>query len=159
MKRVSGDWVVAFSILAFSLFTIFYLIPCQIELAEEYELKSLSPAFFPELAAWIITGLSVLLTISLYRSHGRVQEDTREVTVGEEFRVIIAILIAVLYVFAFKYVGFIPASCLGLAALFFLQGKRRPFRLAILSVGTAVFVYLLFYYVMKVRFPEGIWLR
>ena len=158
MKRELREWVVAFAILAFGLFTIFYLIPCQIELAEEYELKSLSPAFFPELAAWIITGLSVLLIISLYRSLGHVQEDTSEMTMREEFRVITAIMIAVLYVFAFKYVGFIPASCLGLAALFFLQGKRRPFRLAILSVGTAVIVYLIFYYGMRVRFPEGVWL-
>ena len=87
------------------------------------------------------------------------EEDTRSMTVGDELRVLTAMGIAVLYVLAFKYIGFIPASCLGLAALFFLQGKRRPLRLAILSIGTAVIVYLIFYYLMKVRFPEGLWLR
>ena len=159
MKGIYREWVIAFTILAFSLFTIFYLIPDQIEITEEYELKSLSPAFFPRIATWIITGLSVLLLIIIFRSRKHPKEDTRTMTVGDEFRVLTAMIIAVLYVLAFKYIGFIPASCLGLAALFFLQGKRRPFRLAFLSVSTAVVVYLIFYYLMKVRFPEGLWLR
>jgi len=159
MKNIYREWVIAFAVLAFGLFTIFYLIPAQIEITEEYELKSLSPAFFPRVATWIITGLSVLLLISLFRSPGHQTKDTRGMTVGDEFRVVIAMVIAVIYVLAFKYMGFIPASCLGLAALFFLQGKRRPFRLAFLSVGTAVIIYLIFYYLMKVRFPDGIWLR
>ena len=133
MRGIYREWIIAFAILAFSLFTIFYLIPHQIEITEEYELASLSPAFFPRVATWIISGLSVLLLISLFRSRKHPKEHDRSMTAGDELRVLTAMGIGVLYVLAFKYVGFIPASCLGLAALFFLQGKRRPFRLAILS--------------------------
>jgi hypothetical protein len=156
MRGSLREWIIAFVILLFGVFTIYFLIPTQIEVTEEYELKSLSPAFFPLVAAWIVTGLSVILMISLLRSRNRRQEDTLEISWNDEFRVIAVIGIAVLYIFAFKYVGFIPASCLCLASLFWLQGKRRPLGLVFLSVGTAVIVYLVFYYGMKIRFPEGI---
>lgn len=156
MTYLFRDWIIALMILLFGVFTIFFLIPNQIEVTEDYELKSLSPAFFPQLTAWIITGLSVLFMISLFRSRGHRQEAALEITWNDEFRVMTAIGIAVLYLLAFKYVGFIPASCLCLAALFWLQGIRRPLRLVILSVGAAVIIYLVFYYVMRVRFPEGL---
>jgi hypothetical protein len=155
MKGTYRDWIIAFIILLFGVFTIFFLIPTQIEVTEEYELKSLSPAFFPQLTAWIITGLSVLFMISLFRSRGHRQEKGLDITWGDEFRVVGAIVISLLYLIAFKYLGFIPASCLCLAALFWLQGMRQPLRLVFLSVGTAVIVYLVFYYAMKIRFPEG----
>jgi putative tricarboxylic transport membrane protein len=156
MRSTFRDWIIALIILLFGVFTIFFLIPMQIEVTEEYELKSLSPAFFPQVTAWIITGLSVLFMISLFRSRGHRQEAAPEITWNDEFRVMAAIGISVLYLLAFKYVGFIPASCLCLAALFWLQGIRRPLRLTILSVGTVVIVYLIFYYVMRIRFPEGL---
>jgi hypothetical protein len=158
-KGVLREWFIAVGILFFSLFTIFYLIPAQIEVTEEYELRSLSPAFFPEVAASIIAGLSVLFMISLFRSRSFQRSENPQMTWGDEYRVIAAIGISVVYVLAFKYMGFIPASILGLAALFWLQGKRRPLRLIFLSVGTVLFVYFIFYYVMKVRFPEGLWWR
>ena len=151
------EWIIAIGILFFSLFTIFYLIPSQIEVTEEYELASLSPAFFPEVSASLIGGLSVLLIISLFRSRGERREEVTQMTMEDEFRVIAAIGIAAVYVLAFKYMGFIPASILGLGALFWLQGKRRPLRLILFSVGTVLFVYFIFYYVMKVRFPGGLW--
>ena len=158
-KSLLREWVIALSILLLSLFTLFYLIPAQIEITEEYELRSLSPAFFPEVAASIIAGLSILFMISLFRSAGFQKEEISQMTRGDEYRVIAAIGISVVYVLAFKYMGFIPSSILGLAALFWLQGKRQPIRLIFLSVGTALFVYFIFYYVMKVRFPEGLWWR
>lgn len=156
-KGLLREWFIAFGILFFSLFTLFYLIPSQIEITEEYELKSLSPAFFPEVAAAIIAGLSILMMISLVRSHGNLDEERPRMTIEEEYRVVAAITISALYVIAFKYVGFIPSSILVLAALFLLQGKRGLFRLIFLSVGTVLLVYFIFYYVMKVRFPEGLW--
>jgi hypothetical protein len=158
-KGLLREWIIAVCILFFSLFTVFYLIPSQIEVTEEYELASLSPAFFPEVSASLIAGLSVLLMISLFRSGGGQREEGTQMTTEDEFRVVVAIGIAAIYVLAFKYMGFIPASILGLGALFWLQGKRRPLRLILLSVGTVLFVYFIFYYVMKVRFPEGLWWR
>ena len=53
------EWIIALIILSFSLLTLFYLIPTQIELTDEYALRSLSPAFYPSVSAWIIAALSV----------------------------------------------------------------------------------------------------
>ena len=158
-KDRKREWAIAIAILSFGLLTLFYFIPSQIEITEEYELKSLSPAFFPEVAAWIITGLSILHMVNLFRSGRTLKSETSALAMADEARVLTAMAIAVLYVLAFKYAGFIPASCLGLAAMFWLQGKRRPVPLILLSAGTAVLVYLIFYHLMKVRFPEGLWWR
>jgi hypothetical protein len=151
------EWIIAIAIFTFSLFTILYLIPSQIEVTEEYDLKSLSPVFFPEVSAYLIALLSILLMVSLFRSGKRPMEEIPYMTRADELRVIAAIGIAAAYVLAFKYMGFIPASILGLGALFWLQGKRQPLRLILLSAGTTLVVYFIFYYVMKVRFPEGLW--
>lgn len=158
-KGLLREWVIASLILFFSLFTIFYLTPFQIELTEEYELKSLSPAFFPEVVTYVIAGLSVLLMINLFRSRKHYKDEIQEMTMGDECRVIANIGISAMYLLAFRYIGFIPSSILGLGALFWLQGKRRLLSLSFLSVGTVLFVYFIFYYVMKVRFPEGLWWR
>jgi len=158
MRSAFQDWAIALFILLFSLFTYFYLIPAQIEIAEEYDLRSLSPAFFPEVATSIIAGLSILLMISLLRSRGRRENIASQTNFADEIRVVAAIGISAAYVIAFKYMGFIPASILVLGALFRLQGKRF-FKLIFLSTGTVLFVYFVFYYVMKVRFPKGLWWR
>jgi len=158
MRSAFQDWIIALFILLFSLFTYFYLIPAQIEIAEEYDLRSLSPAFFPEVATSIIAGLSILLMISLLRSRRRRENVASQTNFGDEIRVAAAIGISAAYVIAFKYMGFIPASILVLGALFRLQGKRF-FKLIFLSTGTVLFVYFVFYYVMKVRFPKGLWWR
>jgi magnesium-transporting ATPase (P-type) len=156
-KGLQREWIIAVGIFFFSLFTIFYLIPTQIEDTEEYDLKSLSPVFFPEVSAALIAVLSILLMIILFRSSRHQGEEIAPITWGDELRVLAAMGIAAVYVLAFKYIGFIPASILGLGGLFWLQGKRRPLRLSLLSVGTVLFVYCIFYYIMKVRFPEGLW--
>jgi len=153
------EWIIAAAIFAFSLFTILYLIPSQIEVTEEYELKSLSPDFFPEVSAYLIAALSILLMIRLFRIPGGQKEKIPYMTIGDELRVIASIGIAAVYVLAFKYMGFIPASILVLMAFFWLQGRRKPLRLILLSAGTVLFVYFIFYYAMKVRFPEGLWWR
>lgn len=155
-KELLREWIIAIGIFSFSLFTIFYLIPSQIEATEEYELKCLSPAFFPEMSAVLITGLTVLFMISLLTYRRKRGGDSPHMTMEDEFRVLAAIGIAVVYVVAFKYMGFIPASILVLFALFRLQGKTRHVRLILLSAVTVLFVYFIFYYVLKVRFPVGL---
>ena len=125
-KGLLREWIIAVCILFFSLLTIFYLIPSQIEVTEEYELKSLSPVFFPEVSASLILGLSVLLMISLFRSRKRQREEIPHMTMADEFRVITAMAIAVLYVLAFKYAGFIPIKETPIRVPNMINAQRRP---------------------------------
>ena len=58
MQYRKKEVITAVSILVAALAIIFYVIPNYIDMEEEYELASLSPAFFPNLAAWVIAALA-----------------------------------------------------------------------------------------------------
>ena len=160
MSENKREWIIALVPLVFSLLTIFYLIPTQIELTEEYARRSLSPAFYPELSAWIIAFLSVLLILKRFRQPSQgVDEEGPGMRPKEEVRVGIAFFIALFFAFCFTYVGFLLATFLTLILFFILQGFRNPLRLFCFSAATTVVVYLFFRYGMKVHFPPGLWLR
>ena len=130
MRAELREWIIALSILAFSLFTQFYLIPNQVECLEEFEIQSFSPRFFPGLAAWIITGLAgLLILIRIVHKPPTPTVEKQRLTVLEELKVVGTFVIAIIYLLAFKYIGFILATFLGLGALLSLQGGlRRPFK-------------------------------
>jgi len=154
------EWIIAFIILSFSLLTIFYLIPSQIEITDEYARRSLSPAFYPGVSAWIIAGLSILLILKRFmRKTEGGDENGIGLTGRDELRVGVAFLIALFFAFAFKYVGFLPATFMTLIFFFLLQGIKSPFKLLCLSVCATAMVYVFFRYGMKVHFPHGLWLK
>ena len=154
------EWVIALIILSFSLLTLFYFIPTQIEITDEYALRSLSPAFYPELSAWIIAGLSLLLIVKRFRRTAKAGDENGEgLTGNEELRVGAAFVIAIIFALAFKYVGFLPATFLTLILFFVLQGIKSPFKLLCLSICATAVVYVFFHYGMKVHFPSGIWMK
>jgi putative tricarboxylic transport membrane protein len=160
MSENKKEWIIALIPMGFSLLTIFYLIPTQIELTEEYVRRSLSPAFYPELSAWIIALLSILLIIKRFR---RPQQTADEEGPGlsrrEELRVGLSFVIALFFAFCFKYIGFLPATFFTLILFFILQKIKNPLKLFCLSAAATVAVYLFFRYGMKVHFPPGIWIR
>jgi len=165
MSEKTKEIVIAVSILIFGLVTLFYLIPTQVKVAEGLEIKSLSPAFFPELAAVLIVFLSGVL-IATWFMHRKDQEEDEgltesrsEMTAGEELRVVGAFIIAALYYFGFKYFGFLIATVICLAGMFLLQGGKSGLRIAVLSVVVTLGLFAFFHYVMKVYFPTGILFR
>ena len=166
MSEKTKEIVIAFSILALGLVTLFYLIPTQVKVAEDLEIKSLSPAFFPELATVLIIFLSGVLIVTWFihctdrdDSDGRREPSRSEMTAREELRVLGAFLIAVLYYFGFKYFGFLITSAVCLTGMFLLQGGKSGCRIAILSVSVTLGLFAFFHYVMKVYFPVGVIFR
>jgi hypothetical protein len=168
MNKNRQDIMLAIAVMIFGLIILFFLIPTQVEMAEEYDVKSLSPAFFPELAAGLLVFLSVLLLFSQLLNRKRLAPiepeqsgcDTEEAfTRSDEIRVWLCFVISVAYYYGFKCIGFIPATILVLSGLFWVQGVRPARRLLIMSVVTTLLVYAFFRYVMKVYFPEALFWR
>jgi len=166
MSEKTKEIVIAVSILIFGLVTLFYLIPTQVKVAEGLEIKSLSPAFFPELAAVLIIFLSVVLIFTRFihrtdreDSDGSREPSRSEMTAREEFRVLGAFLIAALYYFGFKYFGFLITTAVCLAGMFLLQGGKKAHRIALLSITVTLGLFAFFHYVMKVYFPVGVIFR
>ena len=48
------------TVLIGALIVLFYVIPTFIDLEQEYDIASLSPAFLPIIATWLIAGLTSL---------------------------------------------------------------------------------------------------
>ena len=110
MGHIKREIITALSVLASALLVIFYLIPNYIELEEEFELASLSPAFFPLIAAWIIAGLAGLYLISILIRKKRgvdIDMDHEWLSAGKELNAYKSALVVIAYVFIIKYVGFI----------------------------------------------------
>lgn len=165
MTRKHLELGIAIGILFFGFLNLLYLIPTRVQVSEDIEIKSLSPAFFPELAAVLIVFLSGVL-IATWFMHRKdrpedeaLTESRSEMTAGEELRVAAVFIIAALYYLGFKYFGFLIATVICLAGMFLLQGGKSGLRIAVLSVVVTLGLFAFFHYVMKVYFPTGIIFR
>jgi hypothetical protein len=152
------ELITAISILVATLVIIFYVIPNNIDLEPEYDLASLSPAFFPNLATWIIAALAGLHIVNLlFQKKKAAAGDGEEewLSRSEELSAYKSAFVIVLYFFAMKYVGFLISTALVLAALFVLQDIKKPLRVILISILVTVGIFLFFFYVMQVHFPKG----
>ncbi len=117
---------------------------------------SLSPAFFPRLAATLICGLGLLLIVVEMASRER--NDVR-VPEGVRWRVfsyvIGTIAIMVLYTVFITWLGFIISTIIAMAAMMVLYGSRRWILIALISVTAPLIIYFFGLKVMFVLFPVG----
>ena len=98
MDYIKREKITGFSILAGTLIMNLYVIPYHIEITEKYQLASLSPAFFPRLAAWIIFCLSLLHILFTFL-HGKRRtpagEYTKWLSPGEERKAYLSALLII----------------------------------------------------------------
>jgi ABC-type Fe3+-siderophore transport system permease subunit len=148
---------IALGILIFGLVSIFYFIPTQIELTDDYDQHSLSPAAFPNLASWIIIALAGVLLLKSFRSpFGDEKGKSADAGSGQITSEAILFGLSILYVFGFHFLGFLPATAIIIFIFFFLQGVRPVLKLLILSSGVTISVYLFFHFAMKIHFDYGV---
>jgi hypothetical protein len=153
------ELITALSTLAGALFVIVYVIPYHIELEQEFELASLSPAFFPRLAAWIIAGLSALqlaIIVTQRKKQAVAEPDEEWLSPKEERSAYKSAVVVIAYFIALKLIGFLIATTLLLAALLILQDIKKPLKVILISVPVTLGVFLFFYFIMQVHFPKGV---
>ena len=159
MQYRKREVITAVSILVAALAIIFYVIPNYIDMEEEFELASLSPAFFPNLAAWIIAALAGLLAISALWQPKKAATDNSDeewLSRTEELNTYKAALVIVGYVLAMKYIGFLISTVLVLAVLLVLQDIKKPRHVGLISILVTGGVFLFFYFIMQVHLPKGL---
>ena len=159
MQHRKRDLITAVSILAAALAIIFYVIPNFIDMEEEFELASLSPAFFPGLASWVIAALAGVLVISaLLQKNKSVTDEGNEewLSRAEELNAYKSALVIVGYAFAMKYIGFLIATALVLSVLLVFQDIKKPLHVALISILVTGGVFLFFYFIMQVHLPKGV---
>ena len=68
---------------------------------------------------------------------------------------LIAIVLCIAYVMLFKKLGYVLVSFLVCFAIMILIGKRRWFQMILVSLLVPLFMWLLFYLLLKVNIPMG----
>lgn len=117
---------------------------------------SLSPAFFPRLAATLICGLGLLLIVleMVFTKGNHVS-----VLEGVQWRVfsyvIVTIAIMIFYTVFIRWFGFIISTIITMAAMMVLYGLRRWVLIALISVCVPLIIYFFGLKVMFVLFPVG----
>lgn len=158
MEYLKRERILSLCVLAGAVLVRFLVIPMYVEVTEEYELAGQSPAFFPKLAVWLIAALAVFYFASLSRKKS--QQHPKAVkewlSRSEERKVYICALVVVGYYFAIKVAGFLIPTSIMLFVIFLIQGVKRPLKIVIISISVTAGVYLFFFYIMQVQFPEGL---
>lgn len=145
----------------FTMFTLFYLIPTQIMVPSTVKVFYMSPAFFPQMLTGILAVLA--LTLVIWPGSTARVEEVEEDESGEsrtEFnyqKVTITFIILLIYAFILiKFLGFLFATILVLAALMLYAGNRNYRSIALLSILIPVILVLFFSKFAYVPFPKGV---
>ncbi len=117
---------------------------------------SLSPAFFPRLAATFISGLGLLLIVIEMVFTERNYVSVLGVIQWKVFFFVIGtIAIITFYISLIKWLGFIISTIFTMAAMMVLYGLRRWVLIVLISVCVPLFIYFFGLKVMYVLFPVG----
>jgi len=116
--------------------------------------KEVGPDFWPKIILICLIALSAALTVSHVinwrKSHGQVREREE----GWK-RVLIAVLLAVGYVYFLKPLGFIVASPLFILGMMLLILPERKKIIPVTILGIMVMIYIIFSKLLFVPLPKG----
>jgi len=116
--------------------------------------NSTQPSFFP----WVIVGCMSLLSFTLM-VQGLIPRFNREILVPSDIaskRMAIALLLAIAYMIALPWLGFVAANIFLFAGLTYLYGEVRPLWIVVSSILISVFVFMVFREVFQIRLTAGI---
>ncbi len=123
-------------------------------------IPALNTGFYPRILAFILALLSVLMVIeTLRKSEGSNTKQTWWMNGHALFMFILTLVLLVLYPFVMKIFGFATASYLFITALIWMlseKTQRRPVKIALISLGITVLIYVIFKIVLAIPFPQGI---
>lgn len=120
---------------------------------------------FPTICAVVLAFLSLCLIIQSIRGMRKAPEPTKEELEAEKnerkrlLNVLAAVILVTLSILLLEPVGYLIVTPIFLFALIMLitpKCVRKPVKFAILSIVTAVVVYIVFRYAFSVQLPMGI---
>ncbi|MBW2038081.1 MAG: tripartite tricarboxylate transporter TctB family protein [Deltaproteobacteria bacterium] len=147
--RFTYDQLIGVILFVFSLALYFIIIPYEVEQISERTSTGLNPAFMPELTAFVLAFLSLLLIV---KKREALQERVRLFPL----RVIITILLFIAYMVLTPLIGYLPATFLILPIYLLSFGMRRWKTVVVLSIIFPFILYLFFAKVMLVMLPRGV---
>lgn len=111
---------------------------------------SVGPRWWPEHLAMAIVALSALLLIVAIARPPLDRSDLEAATRTGWTKMSSTVLATAVYFFAWPTFGFLPATAVFVALLVFIFGGRTWKALLAFPLGTTLFLYLLFHYLLRV---------
>jgi hypothetical protein len=149
-----GDIFAALACLAFGVLGYFVLTPMFVFVPEKFAGTVNSPAFLPKLLFILLIFLSLcylaqgVSAFRKYGSGGRTRLYDWVLASG-------VMLVCISYIAAIFLIGMTAASVLGIAALTYYFGERKPVLIAALSILIPMFLWYFFESIAHVFLPKG----
>lgn len=159
------DFISACLLIMLSVGMLTWLIPLGVENAGAGDNLALSPAFWPQIVAWLSLGLSLLLALQsgiqmlgasrIFNAADSPASMTPASNRGFEWRELLAILLLLPYYLLMLSLGLLLTSMIALAIYSLLAGERNYRAIAIWSVLGPLALTLFFMKVAQVLIPLG----
>jgi hypothetical protein len=148
----AADLAIAAGLILFAKALWFWLIPRYVGIGDQ--------AILPSLAALAIGALGCLIMVSrlVTRSPQNVGDDPFvEIGGGEPGPIVLLAVVWTCFVAALGLVGFYVGGAIALVASFLVLSVRRPIAIAAWTVGSLLFVHIVFERALSLRLPRGAW--
>jgi putative tricarboxylic transport membrane protein len=153
-----ADLVSAAVVTVFGLLLLLVIIPTWVERHEEGG-YGLGARVMPNTMAIIVTALGVLLFASrlvegrIRRNAVSVEESVPPMSRSNGTFFVMTSLLLIALTALFKWVGFLAAGPLTIAAFMLVMGERRPIPIVLTSVAAAGVIWLFFWRLLDVPLP------
>lgn len=117
--------------------------------------RSIAPSFLPNLLGIALAILSGFLLVQGIRAPKAAILEI-ETTKANGIRTLALLVLFIVFVRSFRFIGFAPGSFLFVTALQFLLGERRIVRIVLLAVAITGTLYLIFVVLLHVPLPRGV---
>ena len=143
--------------LAVGLLLLLLLIPFGIDTPKKIRYAALSPTYYPQIVAIILSVIGAAI-IFRNRKSFRVKE-AEELDVAHpnaQIRIIIFLALLAAYALSLEFLGFVLSGALALATSLILAGERRVTFILVMSLLLPISLFLFFYKVAYVPVPNGL---
>ena len=143
--------------LAVGLLLLLFLIPFGIDTPKKIRFAALSPTYYPQIVALILSVIGVAIIFKnrrLLPTKGI--DDLDEVHPNAKMRIGGFLVLLAIYSLSLEFLGFVLSGVLALAASFILAGERRAVVIIAMSLLLPISLFLFFYKVAYVPVPNGI---
>lgn len=151
-RRMTNDQMIGFVLLLFSLALYFIIIPREVQQPNRVGV-GLAPSFFPNIIAFVLAFLSVILFSKAYIV--KKNESPQAVRLFNH-RVIVTIGLFGVYMLLTLVIGYLLASILMLAAFLLFLGTRNKWVIVLLAITFPLLLNWFFSKIMIIMLPSGV---
>ena len=143
--------------LSVGLLLLLFLIPYGIDTPKKIRFAALSPTYYPQIVAVILSVIGAAIIVKNRRPlTTKGTDDADEAHPNAKMRIGSFLLLLAVYSLSLEFLGFVLSGVLALVASLILAGERRAFIIIAMSLLLPISLFLFFYKVAYVPVPNGI---